>query len=252
MRRLTFIHVAVLWMLFGCASGWETARKTNSIEGYLAFNKQNPSSPNVEDSRREIRALLAQYLKGVRTLSLAPDPGKPRPTCCELQPIESLIRAALAERGYDASAPSREPNQLVFSVSQEKIFFGTSRSYWHPALMTSIQITLQHSTYGPLFVQNYSVLAESESRTVKLSDIRVVPLDPSQRTFINPKSGGAWGFGVEFVLPDKGPNATTTEKELQEAYWARLFSLERFLVDFQRQIKERGPLDTGESTKWLF
>ena len=58
MKKLIVIQVVALCMLFGCASAWKKARKTNTIDGYLAFIKQKPNSPNVEDSRREIRALL--------------------------------------------------------------------------------------------------------------------------------------------------------------------------------------------------
>ncbi|MCX6353454.1 MAG: hypothetical protein NTZ78_00955 [Candidatus Aureabacteria bacterium] len=254
MKTVSVMSLAVVVAMAGCVSigpSWQATRQKNTIEGYLAFNKACPDSPHLDESKREIKALTSGYLSSIKDVTVVLDSTKSAPSGCDINAVLTTVTTALNRKGYRTTSPAT-PNRLVVSISQECVFSGTSHSYWHPTIATEVQLAFEHPQYGRLFTQTYRVSASDRKRTVKFSDIGVIPIDASEPTYINPEKGTARGKGVEMTMGTRDADATTSAKEIREYPWSSLISQKTLLADLEQQFEHEPPLGLRDSTEWAW
>lgn len=253
--RLIAAIVITSVLCVGCAStgpSSQATRRTDSIEGYLAYLKANPRGPYATEFKQRMQTLASQRLANVHQINLTLEPRSKDSGSINLIAIRQAFEDALKQEGYDTSQTASADVKLVVSASREAAIQGTSDSYWHPCAITCVRIAFEFPDCGRLFTQRYYIYGTDMKTVFKFSDINVKPLPASKPTFISLTSGGAWGgVGVEFTEPNSGQGVVTSKKALSEYYnWDQLSTTESVLSELRRELEIDSPMKLSDKTEW--
>ena len=239
--KTRIIIVAVAVLIAGCVST-ESSRQQDS--------KANPANPNAAETKQSIQTITSQRLASIRQVSVKVQPEGQTCSGLDMKNVQKTVEHRLLVMGYSVSDESIAEATFVLSCRQERVFGGTSDSFWHPMLLTWISLALELSNSGRLLTQEYAIDSMMDTTTTfKFSDIRVVPIDVLRPTYIDPVGGGAWGAGVQFTSGG-GAGAIASTKALQDYKWDQLVNPDAILSDLDRQLQEKSPMKISDSTKW--